>query len=180
MKRTTTVIIGAGQSGLAMSHELTLAEVDHVILERGQIANSWRKERWDSLRLLTPNWMNGLPGLAYQGNDHDGYMHVGELVDCFNKCAAKLDAPVQTETTVLSVDGTPGAYAVQTDQGAISCESVVMANGACAVPKIPGFRVRDACASPKFHAAELQTPVAIAGWQCAGRWSFGLGLAACP
>jgi putative flavoprotein involved in K+ transport len=139
MKRTTTVIIGAGQSGLAMSHELTLAEVDHVILERGQIANSWRKERWDSLRLLTPNWMNGLPGLAYQGNDHDGYMLVGELVDCFNKCAAKLDAPVQTETTVLSVDGTPGAYAVQTDQGAISCESVVMANGACAVPKIPGF-----------------------------------------
>lgn len=139
MKRTTTAIIGAGQSGLAMSHELTLAGVDHVILERGQIANSWRKERWDSLRLLTPNWMNGLHGHDYKGNDHDGYMHVAELINAFDASAAKSGAPVRTETTVLSVDGTPGAYRVQTDQGALSCNSVVMANGACATPKIPAF-----------------------------------------
>lgn len=139
MKRTTTTIIGAGQSGLAMSRELTMQGVDHVILERGEIANSWRKERWDSLRLLSPNWMNGLPGLEYRGNDHDGYMEVSELIKRFDKCAANNGAPVQAETTVLSVDGTPGHYMVQTDQGAISCESVVMANGACATPKIPAF-----------------------------------------
>jgi len=139
MKRTTTTIIGAGHSGLAMSHELTLAGVDHVILERGQIANSWRKERWDSLRLLTPNWMNGLHGHDYKGNDFDGYMNVAELIDTFDACAAKTGASVRTETTVLSVDGTAGAYTVQTDQGAIHCDSVVMANGACATPRIPGF-----------------------------------------
>ena len=139
MKRTTTVIIGAGQSGLAMSHELAVQGVDHVILERGQIANSWRQERWDSLRLLSPNWMNGLPGQDYRGNDPDGYMHVSELIENFQRCAASNGAPVQQETQVLSVNGTAGNYVVQTDQGAISCVSIVMANGACAIPKIPAF-----------------------------------------
>ena len=51
------VIIGAGHSGLAISRYLGRCGVDHVILERGRVANSWRKERWDSLRLLTPNWL---------------------------------------------------------------------------------------------------------------------------
>jgi putative flavoprotein involved in K+ transport len=55
MQRTNTVIVGAGQCGLAMSHELTRRSIDHVVLERGRIGNSWRTERWDSLRLLTPN-----------------------------------------------------------------------------------------------------------------------------
>jgi len=122
-----------------MSHELSQRGVDHVILERGQIANSWRNERWDSLRLLTPNWMNGLPGKAYQGNDHDGYMNVSELIARFDQCASNNDAPVQAKTTVLSVNGLPGQYMVQTDKGAISCESVVMANGACAIPKVPTY-----------------------------------------
>ena len=139
MQRTTTVIIGAGQSGIAMSRELAMQGVDHVILERGQIANSWRKERWDSLRLLSPNWMNGLPGLDYRGHDQDGYMHVSELIKNFDKCVAANGAPAQSETSVLSVYGTPGNYMIQTNQGAISSGSVVMANGACATPKVPAF-----------------------------------------
>ena len=63
MRFATTVIIGAGQSGLAMSRHLADRSIDHVILERGEVANSWRTERWDSLRLLTPNWQSRLPGL---------------------------------------------------------------------------------------------------------------------
>ncbi len=139
MKHVNTAIIGAGQSGLAMSNQLSQRGVGHVILERGQIANSWRTERWDSLRLLTPNWMNGLAGHAYNGPDRDGYMHVSELISRFDQAAAKLDVPIQTETTVLSVDRSGTGYHVQTDQGAVDCANVVMANGACAHPKIPAF-----------------------------------------
>ncbi|MCB1958778.1 MAG: NAD(P)-binding domain-containing protein, partial [Rhodocyclaceae bacterium] len=72
MPRLSTVIIGAGHSGLAMSRALAGRGIDHLVLERGQVGNSWRTERWDSLRLLTPNWMNGLPGLPYAGADPDG------------------------------------------------------------------------------------------------------------
>lgn len=139
MKRTTTAIIGAGQSGLAMSHELTRCSVDHVILERGQIANSWRTERWDSLKTLTPNWMNRLPDQRPDDADIDGFMTAQELVQNFDTFASDNTEPVKTETSVMSVDGTPGQYVVQTDQGAISCEAVVMANGACAIPKMPAF-----------------------------------------
>ncbi|MGI9390813.1 MAG: NAD(P)-binding domain-containing protein [Boseongicola sp.] len=139
MVHVTTVIIGAGHSGLAMSRELAQAGIDHVILERGQVGNSWRTERWDSLRLLSPNWLNGLPGHAYRGDDRDGYMHVSELIERFDQCTALNGAPVQTETRVMSVSGMPGNYTVQTDQGMLTCESVVMANGACARPKVPAF-----------------------------------------
>lgn len=139
MIRATTVIIGAGQSGLAMSHELTKRSVDHVILERGQVANSWRTERWDSLRLLSPNWANGLPGTPYQGSDPHGFMHVRELIRNFDTCAERINVPIRTETNVVSVDACASGYTVQTDQGPFSCRSVVMANGACAEPKVPAF-----------------------------------------
>ncbi|NUS53608.1 MAG: NAD(P)-binding protein, partial [Streptomycetaceae bacterium] len=67
MERLSTVVVGAGHAGLAASHFLTAHAVDHVVLERGEVANSWRHERWDSLRLLTPNWQTHLPGYAYDG-----------------------------------------------------------------------------------------------------------------
>ncbi len=75
MRRTDTLIIGGGQAGLAMSRCLSDRRIDHVVLERGQVAERWRRERWDSLRLLTPNWMTRLPGFAYAGPDPDGFMH---------------------------------------------------------------------------------------------------------
>ncbi len=80
MRSATTIIIGAGQSGLAMSRHLTALSIDHVVLERGEVANSWRTERWDSLRLLTPNWQSRLPGYAYTGDDPDGFMTMPEVV----------------------------------------------------------------------------------------------------
>jgi len=135
----TTVIIGAGQSGLAMSRELTCRGVDHLIVERGRVANSWRSERWDSLKLLSPNWMNGLPGQDYDGSDHDGYMDVAELIGRFDRYAANISAPVRAETTVLSVERTGAGYRVQTDDGAIDCDTLVMANGACGIPNVPAF-----------------------------------------
>ena len=79
--RTTTVVIGAGHAGLAMSRCLAERSIDHVVLERGEVANSWRTERWDSLRLLTPNWQSRLPGFGYEGDDPDGFMTMPEVVD---------------------------------------------------------------------------------------------------
>ncbi|MGN6796366.1 MAG: NAD(P)-binding domain-containing protein, partial [Streptosporangiaceae bacterium] len=79
MPGTTTVIVGAGHCGLAMSRCLAARSIDHVVLERGQVANSWRTQRWDSLRLLTPNWMTRLPGFAYRGDDPDGFMSAPQV-----------------------------------------------------------------------------------------------------
>jgi putative flavoprotein involved in K+ transport len=98
------VVIGAGHSGLAMSHRLKQLSIDHVVLERGELANSWRTERWDSLRLLTPNWMNRVPGKVYTGDDPDGFMGASEVADFISSYARETGAPVQTNTTVVHVD----------------------------------------------------------------------------
>ena len=87
MARTSVVIIGAGQAGLAMSRSLSDLDIEHVVLERGSIAQRWRSHGWDSLRLLTPNWMTRLPGFHYDGHDPDGFMSVPELVSFFQRYA---------------------------------------------------------------------------------------------
>ena len=101
--RTTTVVIGAGHSGLAMSRCLSERSIDHVVLERHEVANSWRTERWDSLRLLTPNWQCRLPGYSYDGGDPDGFMTMPEVVDFITDYATLIAAPVQSGTPVSSV-----------------------------------------------------------------------------
>ena len=88
MPTTETVVIGAGHAGLAVSRLLSSARRDHVVLDRGRIAERWRSERWDSLHLLTPNWMTRLPGWLYTGPDQEGYMAVGELVSYLERYAA--------------------------------------------------------------------------------------------
>ena len=135
--RTTTVVIGAGHSGLAMSRCLTEYSIDHVLLERGDIANSWRTERWDSLRLLTPNWQCRLPGHAYDGDDPDGFMTMPEVVGFITDYARLVDAPVKSQTTVTSVSHDEGQYRVNTDHGQWHCDTVVIATGAFNVPHVP-------------------------------------------
>lgn len=137
MRQATTIIIGAGQAGLAMSKRLTDRSIDHVILERGSIANSWRTERWDSLRLLTPNWQSRLPGHAYCGSDPDGYMTMAEVNAFLGNYARMIDAPVECNTTVTAVRRADFGYTVSTDQGDWYTPNVVLANGACNVATVP-------------------------------------------
>jgi putative flavoprotein involved in K+ transport len=137
--RITTVIIGAGHGGLAMSRCLSDRSIDHVVLERREVANSWRTERWDSLRLLTPNWQCRLPGHAYDGDDPDGFMTMLEVVDFITAYAKAIDAPVRTGTTVTSVRRTDDGYCVTTDNGEWDCRTVVLATGAFNVPHVPAF-----------------------------------------
>lgn len=137
MRSATTIIVGAGQSGLAMSSHLTRRSIDHVILERGEVAHSWRTERWDSLRLLTPNWQSRLPGHAYRGNDPDGFMTMPEVVGFLQRYAAAMEAPVETATRVTRVHRRDGGYQVETDQGPWRCRALVVASGACNIAAIP-------------------------------------------
>jgi putative flavoprotein involved in K+ transport len=130
------VVVGAGHAGLAVSHVLAEHGVEHVVLERGEVANTWRTERWDSLRLLTPNWQTRLPGLAYDGDDPDGFMTVGELVAFLERYADHTDAPVRTGVEVTSV--APG-YVVTTTEGTWRADSVVLATGAFNRPKVPAL-----------------------------------------
>ncbi len=139
MNYATTVIIGAGQSGLAMSRQLTVRAIDHVLLERGDVANSWSTERWDTLRLLTPNWQSRLPGYAYQGDDPDGYMTMPEVVAYLQRYAAVSRAPVQRRTQVNRIRPSDGGYEVMTNQGPWRCRALVLASGACNVATVPAL-----------------------------------------
>ena len=144
MPNTTVVVVGAGHCGLAMSRCLADRSIDHVVLERGEVANSWRTRRWDSLRLLTPNWMTRLPGgYAYRGEDPDGYLAAREVAGLIGDYAVESAAPVLTCTTVTAVESavesTADGYVVRTDQGTWQAHAVVVASGACATPVVPTF-----------------------------------------
>ena len=139
MRFVTTIIIGAGQSGLAVSKHLTAHSIDHVVLERGEVANSWRTERWDSLRLLTPNWQSRLPGYAYTGDDPDGFMTMPEVIHFLQRYAELSRAPIVNGTRVTRVRQEDGGYEVATSQGLWRCRKLVIASGACNLASIPSL-----------------------------------------
>jgi putative flavoprotein involved in K+ transport len=136
---TTTVIVGAGHCGLAASRCLSELSIDHVVLEKNEVAHAWRRQRWDSLRLLTPNWQCRLPGYAYEGPDPDGFMRAAQVADFIAEYAKVVAAPVMTGTTVISVRRTGDGYTVATDQGEWRCATVVLASGAFNVPRVPAL-----------------------------------------
>jgi len=139
MRRTEAVVIGGGQAGLATSRCLAQSGVDHVVLERGRVAERWRSERWDSLRLLTPNWQSRLPGFRYDGPDPDGYMSGHEVVDYLDRYAASFPAPVEDGTNVLALEAASSGYRVTTDRGVWEAPSVVIATGQCDTPLVPAI-----------------------------------------
>jgi putative flavoprotein involved in K+ transport len=139
IERVATVVIGAGHAGLAASKFLTDRSIDHVVLERGEVANSWRRERWDSLRLLTPNWQCSVPGLRYEGPEPDGYLTMTEIAEFIERFAKVSGAPVRTSTNVTRARRAGDEYRVTTSDGEIRCRAVVIASGACNQPALPQF-----------------------------------------
>lgn len=137
--RSEVVVIGAGPAGLAMSRCLSERGVDHVVVEAGTVAHAWRTQRWDSLRLLTPNWMSRLPGYHYSGHDPDGYMTATEVTTYLEGYHATFRPPVRTHTTVSGVRRRVTGFRVQTDQGAYDTKAVVVATGATGQPHRPSF-----------------------------------------
>jgi putative flavoprotein involved in K+ transport len=137
MFHTRVVIIGAGQAGLAVSKQLTDAGVDHVVLERGRTAERWTSQRWDSLRLLTPNWMSRLPGWSYRGTDPSGFMPAVEVADYLTAYADSFGAPIIHGAEVRSVRRRGVGYQVVSDAGIWSTAAVVIATGYSDQPAIP-------------------------------------------
>jgi putative flavoprotein involved in K+ transport len=135
-----------------MSSCLSARAIDHVVLERNEVAGSWRRERWDSLRLLTPNWQCRLPGHAYKGDDPDGFMRAPEVAEFIAEYAKLIAAPVMDGTTVTSVRRAGDEYVVLTDQGEWRCATVVLATGAFNAPHVP------ACAAGVPEQVTTLTP----------------------
>jgi putative flavoprotein involved in K+ transport len=128
-ERVDVAIIGAGQAGLATSWFLTQAGIDHVVLEAGRVAETWRTRRWDSFCLVTPNWGVNLPGANYGGPDPDGFMPLTEIVDYFQGWADSFQAPVQSNTQVSSLRKDGDDFVLQLPGSAVRAGSVVVATG---------------------------------------------------
>ena len=142
MNRVDTLVIGGGQAGLAMSRCLTDRSVDHVVLERGRVAERWRTERWDSLRLLTPNWQTRLPGFRYDGPEPDGFMSASQVAAFLDRYAASFAAPVEADTTVVNVDMVGALFRVRTNRGIWLARNVVVATGHSDLPYVPSLAER--------------------------------------
>ena len=137
MHQIEAIVVGAGQAGLAVSHELTVRGIDHIAFERDRIGEAWRR-RWDSFCLVTPNWTVQLPGFPYDGDDPDGFMTRDELVDYLVRYAAHFDAPVREHTGVNAVRRLPdGRFEVEAGGEIWVARALVLATGAFQKPHRP-------------------------------------------
>jgi putative flavoprotein involved in K+ transport len=162
VETTSVVVVGAGPAGLAVSACLTGADVDHVVLEGHEIGGSWRRERWDSLCTLTPNWMNGLPSAPYRGPDPDGFMTAGEVADLLRTYASEIAAPVIAPITVTAVRAGPRGYCVDTEAGRWRAGAVVLATGP-GEPNIPPIAAAFPRQVHQVCARDYRNPPALGG-----------------
>jgi putative flavoprotein involved in K+ transport len=144
------VIVGGGQAALALSYRLTEQGRSHLILEQGRVVESWRSKRWDSLRMIAPNWSLIMPGFAYPGNDPDGYMTKDEVVGHLVGYARSFDAPVREGVRALAIEhaSSDGTFLVRTETGSLEATQVVIATGSLQRPNVPPY------------AAEIPTSIA--------------------
>jgi putative flavoprotein involved in K+ transport len=159
MQRVDTVVVGAGHAGLATSRLLTAGGRDHVVLERGRLAESWRSARWDSLRLLTPNWMSRLPRWNYLGPDPEGFMTVPALLGYLESYAQSFDPPVRQRTSVLEVQPDDGGYRVATTSDVWVARNVVVAAGPR--PRVPEMAQRLQPDIWQIHTNRYRNPSAL-------------------
>lgn len=144
------VVVGAGQAGLAVSHGLSAAGVDHRILERGRVAQTWRG-RWESFSLVTPNWTLRLPGMAYSGDEPEGYLDKAGIIALLEAYASTMRAPVEEGVAVERLHRGPAGFTLETTAGSVSASAVVVCTGSYTLPHRPasaalgpGVRVMDA------------------------------------
>src|SRR5260370_22553592 len=154
-------IIGAGQAGLATSWHLKQLGVDHVILEAGRVAETWRSRRWDSFCLVTPNWTVHVPGGEYRGPDPNGFMDKGELVAHFQGWADSFQAPVREGCAVTALDADGEGFGLSTSGGRITARSVVVATGGYQRPFRPANASQIPAGCYQLLADEYSRPNAL-------------------
>jgi len=156
------VVVGGGQAGLSASWHLAEQGIEHVILERHRIANSWREDRWDSFCLVTPNWQCRLPGHPYHGGDPDGFMVRDEIVDYVEAFARKLDPPILEGVAVHEVrEGEGAPFALSTSSGELTSDQVILAVGGYHTPKLPGLSERVPPEIAQLHTSRYKNPSAL-------------------
>ena len=154
-------IIGAGQAGLATSWYLTQARIDHVVLEAGRVAETWRSRRWDSFCLVTPNWTVQMPGAKYAGPDPDGFMSLAELVDYFHSYANSLDAPVEENSAITALETDDGGFLLSLGSRKLKARTVVVATGAYQRPHRPSGAEALSSDVLQLFAEEYTNPAAL-------------------
>ncbi|MEG0860410.1 MAG: NAD(P)/FAD-dependent oxidoreductase [Pseudomonas sp.] len=158
-----TLVVGAGQAGVAMSEHLSRLGVPHLVLERNRIAEAWRTGRWDSLVANGPAWHDRFPGLEFAGLDPDAFAPKDQVADYFETYAQKFNAPVRTGVDVTKVQrnvGRPG-FTVETSDGVIEASNVVVATGPFQRPVIPGIAPADSKVA-QIHSADYRNPEQLA------------------
>jgi len=135
-RRERVVVVGAGQAGLAVSHELAVRGVQHVVLERGRVGSTWRA-RWESFCLVTPNWSVQLPGGTYDGSEPDGYLPRDDIVRCLERYARSFSAPVREGVAVRRLERADDGFLLRTSEGDMAAEIVILATGAYQRPHRP-------------------------------------------
>lgn len=154
-----TLVIGAGQAGVAMSEHLGKLGISHLVVERDRIAERWRTGRWDSMVANGPAWHDRFPGLEFDGVDPDGFASKDQVADYFEAYAAKINAPIRTGVDVEKVERNserPG-FTVNTSAGVIAANRVVVATGPFQRPVIPPIAPEDKSLT-QIHSAEYQNP----------------------
>ena len=161
LEDTQVVVIGAGQAGLAVSHELSALGVDHVVLERARVGQTWRN-LWDSFCLVTPNWTMSLPGFRYAGDDPEGFVPRDEIVGYLERYASSFDAPVRQGVGVDSLEpGAKGRFLLRTSAGNMQAESVVVCTGAFQRPHRPDAAATFPPGLLVIDAASYRNPAAL-------------------
>ncbi|CAM3496233.1 putative oxidoreductase CzcO [Klebsiella spallanzanii] len=154
-----TLVVGAGQAGVAMSEHLTHHGVPHLVLEKKRIAEAWRSGRWDSLVANGPAWHDRFPGMMFSGCDADSFVAKEQIADYFTAYAKTFNAPIRTGVEVFSaerLDGRPG-FRVETSQGIIEAQRIVVATGPFQRPTIPAIAPQDS-AVHQIHSAQYYNP----------------------
>jgi putative flavoprotein involved in K+ transport len=155
-------IVGGGQAGLAMSHCLSESDIGHVVLERDRLGHDWRERRWDSFCLVTPNWQCDLPGFPYRGADPHGFMARDEIVDYLAGYARSFDPPLHegVEVTRLAQEA-DGGYGLETSDGAVRAEQVVVATGGYHHPLVPPIAAGLPDSLEQIHSSAYRNPEAL-------------------
>ncbi len=160
MNHYPVIIVGGGQAGLSASYGLTQQKIEHLILDRGAIGDSWGKRRWDSFCLVTPNWQCRLPGFDYDGNDPKGFMLKDEIVDYVKRYAASFNPPFKGNVEVHKVyrKTKDGDFHVNTSIGNFTAQKVIIATGAYHIPNILPMSKGFEDSINQIHSADYKNP----------------------
>jgi len=159
VEKTDTLIVGAGQAGVAMSEHLSKLDVPHIVLERSRIAERWRTERWDSLVANGPAWHDRFPGLEFENHDPDTFVPKEQIADYFEAYAKKFNAPIRTGVEVKKVERNAdrSGFIVETSEGVIEANRVVAATGPFQKPVIPAI-APESDTITQIHSAQYRNP----------------------